>query len=145
MNKIKLDTFMDFRMLSSLTFSPNGEKLAYVLTGIDREKKEYVSRLRLRTGDDDRLMVSDGKIGEFYFEDEDHLLFVTDRKKLMKSVRSRVGGFTEGDISITILQQTDGFLRMTLAGGGEGDLVIYLARAYAEEEGTIPESESSAS
>ena len=63
----------------------------------------------------------------------------------MKSVRSRVGAFTEGDISITILQQTDGFLRMTLAGGGEGDLVIYLARAYAEEEGTMPESESSAS
>ena len=40
MKKIKLDTFMDFRMLSSLTFSPDGGKLAYVLTGIDREKKE---------------------------------------------------------------------------------------------------------
>ena len=69
MNKIKLDTFMDFRMLSSLTFSPNGEKLAYVLTGIDRDKKEYVSKLRMRIGDDDRLMVSDGKIGEYFFED----------------------------------------------------------------------------
>ena len=45
MKKIKLDTFMDFRMLSSLTFSPDGGKLAYVLTGIDREKKEYVGRL----------------------------------------------------------------------------------------------------
>ena len=38
MKKIGLDTFMDFRMLSSLTFSPDGGKLAYVLTGIDREK-----------------------------------------------------------------------------------------------------------
>ena len=64
MKKIQLDTFMDFRMLSSLTFSPDGGKLAYVLTGIDREKKEYVSRLRLRAGDDDRPMVSEGKIGE---------------------------------------------------------------------------------
>ena len=61
MKKMNLDTFMDFRMLSSLTYSPDGSKLAYILTGIDREKKEYISRLRLRVGDDDRLMVSDGK------------------------------------------------------------------------------------
>ena len=80
MKKIKLDTFMDFRMLSSLAFSPDGAKLAYVLTGIDREKKEYVSRLRLRAGDDDRLMVSDGKIGEYFFEDAEHILFATDRR-----------------------------------------------------------------
>ena len=31
MKKIGLDTFMDFQMLSSLTFSPDGGKLAYVL------------------------------------------------------------------------------------------------------------------
>ena len=80
MKKIKLDTFMDFRMLSSLTFSPDGGKLAYVLTGIDREKKEYVSRLRLRAGEDDRPMISDGKIGEFFFEDDGHILFCTDRR-----------------------------------------------------------------
>ena len=39
MKKITLDTFMDFHMLSSLTLSPDGRKLAYLLTGIDREKK----------------------------------------------------------------------------------------------------------
>lgn len=80
MKKMKLDTFMDFRMLSSLTLSPDGSRLAYVVTGIDREKKEYVSRLRLRTGDEDRAMVSDGKIGEFFFEDAEHILFATDRR-----------------------------------------------------------------
>ena len=80
MKKIELDAFMDYRMLSSLTFSPDGGKLAYVLTGIDREKKEYVSRLRLRIGEDDRLMISDGKIGETFFEDDAHILFVTDRR-----------------------------------------------------------------
>ena len=32
MKKIELDAFMDYRMLSSLTFSPDGGKLAYVLT-----------------------------------------------------------------------------------------------------------------
>ena len=80
MKKIGLDTFMDFRMLSSLTFSPDGGKLAYVLTEIDREKKEYVSRLRLRSGEEDRPMVSDGRIGEFFFEDDGHLLFATDRR-----------------------------------------------------------------
>lgn len=80
MKKIGLDAFMDYRMLSSLTFSPDGGKLAYVLTGIDREKKEYVSRLRLRAGDDDRPMVSDGRIGEFFFEDDEHILFATDRR-----------------------------------------------------------------
>ena len=80
MKKIELDTFMDFRMISSVKFSPDGKKLAYVLTGIDREKKEYVSRLRLRTGEDDRPMVSDGRIGEFFFEDAEHILFATDRR-----------------------------------------------------------------
>ncbi len=80
MKKITLDTFMDFRMLSSLTFSPDGEKMAYVLTGTDREKKEYVSRLYLRKGDDDILMVGDGRIGEFFFEDDGHILFATDRR-----------------------------------------------------------------
>lgn len=80
MKKIALDTFMDFRMLSSLTWSPDGGKLAYVLTGIDREKKEYISRLRLRVGEDDRPMVSDGKIGEFFFEDGENILFATDKR-----------------------------------------------------------------
>ena len=80
MKKIKLDTFMDFRMLSALTFSPDGKKLAYVVTEIDREKKEYVSRLRLRTGEEDRPMISDGKVGEYIFEDDDHILFATDRR-----------------------------------------------------------------
>ena len=84
MKKIALDAFMDFRMLSSLTWSPEGGKLAYVLTGIDREKKEYVSRLRLRAGEDDRLMVSDGKVGEFIFEDESHILFATDKRDAEK-------------------------------------------------------------
>ena len=80
MKKIGLDTFMDFRMLSALRFSPDGGKLCYVLTEIDREKKAYVSRLRLRTGDGDRPMVSDGRIGEFFFEDAEHILFSTDRR-----------------------------------------------------------------
>ena len=80
MKKIKLDTFMDFRMLSALTFSPDGKKLAYVVTEIDREKKEYVSRLRLRTREEDRPMISDGKVGEYIFEDDDHILFATDRR-----------------------------------------------------------------
>lgn len=38
MKKIGLDTFMDFRMISFLTWSPDGGKLGYLLTGIDREK-----------------------------------------------------------------------------------------------------------
>ncbi|MBR2664610.1 MAG: hypothetical protein IKE25_12915, partial [Clostridia bacterium] len=80
MKKIKLDSFMDFKMISSLTWSPEGEKLAYVLTEIDKEKKEYVSRLRLRAGDEDRPMVNDGKVGEFFFEDEEHILFATERR-----------------------------------------------------------------
>ena len=80
MKKIALDTFMDFRMLSSLTWSPSGGKLAYILTEIDRDKKEYISRLRVRFGDDDRPMVNSGKIGEFFFENEDHILFATDSR-----------------------------------------------------------------
>ncbi len=91
MKKIGLDTFMEFRMLSSLTFSPDGGKLAYVLTETDREKKEYVSRLRLRTGNEDRPMVSDGRIGEFFFEDEEHLLFATDRRDEKEKEKDKDG------------------------------------------------------
>ena len=94
MKKIGLDTFMDFRMLSSLTLSPDGGKLAYVLTGIDREKKEYVSRLRLRVEDDDRAMVSDGRIGEFFFEDAEHILFATDRRDEKKKEKADEGAST---------------------------------------------------
>ena len=92
MKKIELDSFMDFRMLSGLTFSPDGRNLAYMLTEIDREKKEYVSRLRMRIGDDDRPMVSDGKIGEFLFEGAEHLLFVTDRRDEKKEKDSKEKG-----------------------------------------------------
>ena len=106
MNKMKLDTFMDFRMLSSLTFSPDGGKLAYVLTGIDREKKEYVSRLRMRFGDEDRSMVSDGKIGEFFFEDEEHILFATDKRDEKKKEKD-----TEEKGASTVLY------RLPLTGG----------------------------
>ena len=89
MQKIRLDSFMDFRMLSSVTFSPDGEKLAYVLTGIDREKKEYVSRLRLRVGTEDRPMVSDGRVGEFFFEDAEHILFATDPRDSRKDEKDK--------------------------------------------------------
>ena len=106
MKKIQLDTFMDFRMLSSLTFSPDGGKLAYVLTGIDREKKEYVSRLRLRTGDADLPMVSDGRIGEFFFEDEEHILFATDRRDEKRKEKD-----DEGKGASTVLY------RLPLTGG----------------------------
>ena len=84
MKKIALDTFMDFRMLSGLTFSPDGEKLAYVVTGIDREKKEYISRLRMRIGGEDKAMINDGKIGTFFFEDDHHILFATEKRNRKK-------------------------------------------------------------
>ncbi len=107
MKKIGLDTFMDFRMLSSLTFSPDGGKLAYVLTETDREKKEYVSRLRMRTGGEDRPMVSDGRIGEFFFEDADHLLFVTDKRGEAK--KEKEGEEEKGDSTV--------LYRLPLTGG----------------------------
>ncbi len=107
MKKITLDTFMDFRMLSSLTFSPDGGKLAYLLTEIDREKKEYVSRLHLRSGGEDRPMVSDGRIGEFFFEDEDHLLFATDPRGEKKKEKDE----EEEKDATTVLY------RLPLAGG----------------------------
>ena len=41
MKKIKLDTFMDFHMLSSLTFSPDGRKLR--IATYSMRKEVYVS------------------------------------------------------------------------------------------------------
>ena len=81
MEKIKVDDFTKFKFLSSLTYSPDGSKIAYVITNVSEDKKEYESNLRLIVGKDDKPMINDGKVGSFVFEDNDHILFAAERGK----------------------------------------------------------------
>ena len=81
MEKIKADDFTKIKFLSSLTYSPDGSKIAYVVTNVSEDKKKYESNLRLIVGKDDRPMINDGKVGSFWFEDNDHILFASERNK----------------------------------------------------------------
>jgi len=81
MKKIELNEFCNFQMLSSLTYSPEGDKLAYVQTGIDEKENEYLSNLHLYRDGKELTLVNDGKVGSFFFEDNDHILFETVRGK----------------------------------------------------------------
>ncbi len=79
MKKIELNEFCNFRMLSSVTFSPEGDKLAYVQSTIDEKENEYLSNLMLIRDGRTVTLVNDGKVGSFFFEDNDHILFSTVR------------------------------------------------------------------
>ena len=81
MQKIQVDDFMKVKYLSSLTYSPDGSKIAYVISNVSEDKKGYESNLRLIQGKDDKAMINDGKVGQFYFEDNDHILFASERGK----------------------------------------------------------------
>lgn len=81
MKKIALNEFCNFKMLSSLTYSPEGDKLAYIQTSIDEKENEYLSNLHLYRDGKDLTLVNDGKVGSFFFEDNDHILFETVRGK----------------------------------------------------------------
>ncbi|MBQ7703679.1 MAG: hypothetical protein IJT40_04810, partial [Firmicutes bacterium] len=81
MEKIKADDFMKFKFLSSLTYSPDGSKIAYAIHNVKDDKKGYESNLRVIFGKEDKAMINDGKVGSFWFEDNDHILFASERGK----------------------------------------------------------------
>ena len=87
MRKIGLKDFYNYKCISSLTLSPEGDKLAYIVSSVNEEDNDYDSNLFMMRRDaagknwQEVQLVADGKAGEFFFEDNDTILFQAKRGK----------------------------------------------------------------
>ena len=81
MKKVELNDFYGFTFLSSLTFSSEGDALAYIATTVDEKENSYRSDLSLLKDGKIIPLTHDGKAGAFFFEDNEHILFDTVRGK----------------------------------------------------------------
>ena len=108
MRKIGLKDFYNYKYISSMTLSPKGDKLAYIVSTVNEEDNDYDSNLFMLRRDaagkswTEVQLVSDGKAGEFFFEDNDTILFSAKRGKDKKKGEEE---------PITVLQ------RLSLGGG----------------------------
>ena len=90
MRKIGLKDFYNYKCISSLTLSPEGDKLAYIVSSVNEEDNDYDSNLFMMRRDaagknwQEVQLVVDGKAGEFFFEDNDTILFQAKRGKDQK-------------------------------------------------------------
>ena len=72
MRKIGLKDFYNYKYISSLTLSPEGDKLAYIVSSVNEEDNDYDSNLfmmrRNAAGENwqEVQLVTDGKAGEFF-------------------------------------------------------------------------------
>lgn len=75
MKQLKLNSFFDYRFLSELNYSPDGDKAAAVISKADPDSNSYVSSIYLyKSGDWKRLTAMDKERG-YVWEDNDHILF----------------------------------------------------------------------
>ena len=87
MRKIGLKDFYDYQFISSMKLSPEGDKLAFIVSTVNDEDNDYDSNLFMLRRDKDGKkwqeiqLVSDGKAGEFFFEDNETILFSAKRGK----------------------------------------------------------------
>ena len=79
MKKVELNDFKDYKSESSLTYSPDGKKLAFIVTTMDKEENKYLNDLYLYENDNLKRFTSDGKVGSFFFEDNNHIIFEATR------------------------------------------------------------------
>ncbi len=80
MKPIELKEFLNFTLYSGLTYSPEGKSLAFVESKPNEKDNDYKSNLRLYRDEKVIPLVNDGKVGYFFFEDEDHILFAAKRE-----------------------------------------------------------------
>ena len=90
MRKIGLKDFYNYKYISSLKLSPEGDKIAYIVSSVNEENNDYDSNLFMMRRDaagenwQEVQLVTDGNAGEFFFEDNDTILFQAKRGKDQK-------------------------------------------------------------
>ncbi len=87
MRKIGLKDFYNYKYISSMKLSPQGDRLAFIVTTVNEEDNDYDSNLFMLRRDaegqswQEVQLVTDGRTGEFFFEDNDTILFSAKRGK----------------------------------------------------------------
>ena len=94
MKQLKLNSFFDYRFLSELNYSPDGDKAAAVISKADPDSNSYVSSIYLyKSGDWKRLTAMDKERG-YVWEDNDHILFPAVRTENDKKETEKDGPTT---------------------------------------------------
>lgn len=93
--KLKLDDFLNYKYLSSLSYSPDGKHAAFVVSECDSEMNSYKSFLWLYTdGGAVRQLTGGGSERSFIWEDDEHILFSSIREAADKKRAERGESFT---------------------------------------------------
>ena len=79
MKKIKIDDFAHIKYISNPTFSPDGKTIAYVVSNANLEKNSYESYIYIKKDNKDFKLTNGGKENNFFFLDNDTILFSSDR------------------------------------------------------------------
>jgi len=80
--KIKVDSFLDYRFLSDLKFSPDGENLAFKVSQANQDDNDYDSNLWIYNLASDRFyqLTSGKKDGSFAWLNGDEIIFTSKRQ-----------------------------------------------------------------
>ena len=89
MKPILVDDFSRFRFLSEVTFSPEGDKLCFVVSQANMEKNGYDSWIYMKKDQEILQLTGGGKESTFQFLDNNTILFPGNREGEDASVGSR--------------------------------------------------------
>lgn len=95
MEKLKLDDFQNYKFLSNLRFSPNGNNTAFVLSKMDLEENKYTSNIHiLEKHGTHRQLTGLHEESSFIWKDEETILFPAIREKKDKERKEKKEPFT---------------------------------------------------
>jgi dipeptidyl aminopeptidase/acylaminoacyl peptidase len=83
MEKIKIDTMLKFKFPSTLKKNKTGTKIGFMMHQMNEEENKYDSNLWLLDPESNatKAFTTDGKTGNFYWEDDETILFTSSRNK----------------------------------------------------------------
>lgn len=83
MEKIKIDTMLKFKFPSTLKKNKTGTKIGFMMHQMNEEENKYDSNLWLLDSKTNatNAFTTDGKTGDFYWEDDETILFTSSRNK----------------------------------------------------------------
>ena len=84
MEKISISDFCNVKNLSQLAYSPDGEKLAYVVSQPSEKENKYLSNIWVYENNKSRKLTTVGAESSFIWLDNENLLFPGDRNKNRK-------------------------------------------------------------
>lgn len=87
MKELELNKFLDYRYLSNIAYSPDGEKEAFIVSDAVVEENRYDHNIYIKQGTKIQPLTNSGKDSNFIWEDNDTLLFSSvrleeDKKRL---------------------------------------------------------------